>query len=209
MDITIIERFLVVFVLTFIYGLERQRSHKPIGFGTFILVALGACGLAITADQLGIANSIGLLGAIVTGIGFLGAGALIRTSDKIFGFTTAASIWLFSIFGMLIGLNMYYIGLIIYLLVWIVVFTDRYLEKRFIGSYRKEISINTRGFVEKTRITEVLSKYCTSFKLINVGINRKNREVKLKYLIEGLKKDIESLLKEFYGKKWCNSVELG
>ena len=46
----------------------------------------------MTAVSLGFEDPIPLLGAIVTGIGFLGAGALIKTTDKIFGFTTAASI---------------------------------------------------------------------------------------------------------------------
>jgi putative Mg2+ transporter-C (MgtC) family protein len=208
MDITIIEKLLVVFVLTFLYGLDRQRTHKPIGFGTFILVSLGACGLTIVATQLGLTTSISLLGAIVTGIGFLGAGALIRTSDRTFGFTTAASVWVFAIFGIIIGLGLYEIGIVIYILVWIVVFFDRYLEKKFIGSYKREISVITRGFIDKKEITDILSKYCTSFKLIKVDVDRKEKEVLLKYLIEGLKKDIESLLKEFYEKRWCISIEL-
>lgn len=200
-------RFFIVFVLTLIYGLQRQRSHKPIGFGTFILVAIGSCGLSITAVNLNLENSIGLLGAIVTGIGFLGAGALIRTSDKIFGFTTAASIWLFAIFGMIIGLGQYANGMIIYSLVWIVVIFDGYLEKNGIGSYRRKIIIGCRRFVSKEEITKILSQYCTNFNLINISLNKKEKIIVMSYLVEGLKKDIEFLLKDFFNKKWCISVK--
>ncbi len=208
-DLTTIERLLVVFVLASVYGLERQRTHKPIGFGTFILVSMGAAGLGIAADQIGLTLGIYLLGGIVTGIGFLGAGALIRTSDRIFGFTTAASIWLFAIFGLLIGLGMYEVGIVIYILVWAVVFVDRYLENIFVGSYRREINIVTKGFVNKEEITNILAKYCLNFKILKIDANRVEKKVLLKYLIVGLKKDIESLLKEFYEKNWCISIELG
>lgn len=210
MDWTIIEKIGIVFVLTFLYGWERQRSHKPIGLGTFVLVATGSCGLTIVALQLSLTNSIFILGSIVSGVGFLGAGALMggNSSERTFGFTTAASVWLFSIFGIIIGLGYYEIGLIIYVFVWIVVFFDINLEKRFIDSYKREISIKTKGFMEKKEIVDILSKYCMSFKLIKIEIDRKNKEVLLRYLVEGLRKDIESFLREFYNEKWCISVEL-
>ncbi|MFZ1971126.1 MAG: MgtC/SapB family protein [Candidatus Nanoarchaeia archaeon] len=210
-DWTIVEKILIVFALTFAYGLERQRSHKPIGLGAFVLVAVGSCGLTIIAEQLGLSTSIFLLSGVVSGIGFLGAGALMggNPSEKTYGFTTAASIWLFSIFGIIIGLGVYGVGLMIYVLVWIVVFTDRYLERKLISSYRKEISITTKGFVNKDEITNILAKYCSSFKLIRIEANRKEKRVLLKYVAVGLKKDIESLLKEFYENNWCLAIELG
>ena len=199
-------RFLIVFVLTSIYGLQRQRSHKPVGFGTFILVAIGACGLTITASEIGIINSIGLLSAIITGIGFLGAGALIRSPDKIFGFTTAASIWLFAIFGLIIGLGNYRNGLIIYSLVWLVIIFDGHLEKKGIGSYRKKIVICSNKFTNKKEITKILAKHCTRFTLISVSINKPEKNVSLSYLVEGPRRDIEYLLKDFYKEKWFNAV---
>lgn len=200
-------RFFLVFAMSFLYGLNRQKSHKPVGFGTFILVSIGSCALAILADQMDLAISIGLLGAIVTGIGFLGAGALIRNSDKIFGFTTAASIWFFAIFGMLIGLGKYDLGIIIYAMVWIVAFFDKYLEKNAVGSYRRKIVIETRNFVPKKNVTDILAKHTTEFYLYELFLNKKEKTTKLTYVIEGPKKDIEGLLKSFYTKPWCISVK--
>jgi len=204
----VVFQFLLVFALTFLYGFQRQKSHKAVGFGAFVLVALGSCGLAIVANSLGLEVALPLVSAIVTGIGFLGAGALVRTSDKIFGFTTAASIWLFAIFGLIIGLGMYLDGMIIYALTWIVIIFDIYFENKGIGSYRREITITMDKFVDKKQIVDVLSKYCTRFTLIKMDINKKTKDVSLCYLIEGMKKEIESLLKEFYNRNWCLSVEL-
>lgn len=202
-------RFFLVFVLSFAYGYQRQKNHKPVGFGTFILVAIGACALAITASEMNLDHSVALLGAIVTGIGFLGAGALIKTSDKIFGFTTAASIWIFAIFGMIIGLGKYKEGLIIYMAIWITILFDNYLEDHAIGSYRKRLTIECDVFVNKDDVANILAKYSTGFTLMNITINKKDKQIVLNYLIEGPKKDINPLLREIYKEKWCVSVRFG
>ena len=203
----IVLRFVIVFVLSFIYGYQRQKSHKPVGFGTFILIAIGSCSLAILAVDMGVENSIGLLGAIVTGIGFLGAGALIKSSDKVFGFTTAASIWFFAIFGMIMGLGKYREGFIIYTAFWITILFDNYLEDHAIGSYRKKITIECDVFVNKDDIANILAKYSTGFTLMNITLNKKDKRIILNYLIEGPKKDINFLLREIYKEKWCVSVK--
>jgi len=208
METLILERLVIVFLLTILYGLQRQKAHKPVGFGTFTLVSAGSCALALTAINLGLENSIALLSAIVTGIGFLGAGALIRGNDKIFGFTTAASIWLFAIFGLVVGLGEYKIGLTLYLFVWIVVFVDNYLETKGIGSYKKKLTITADRLVDKKLVINLLAKHCRSFKLIDVKIDKKESKVSFEYLIEGLKKDISFLLNDFYKKKWCIGLDL-
>src|SRR3989338_4302302 len=127
--VVIVVRFVVTFILSFLFGIERQYSHKPIGFGTYTFVSIGSCSLAIIAVALGFEHSIPLLSAIVTGIGFLGAGALIKTNYKIFGLTSGASIWALAIFGLTIGIGEYVIGLFLYLMIWIVVISDRLLER--------------------------------------------------------------------------------
>src|SRR3989441_2705386 len=86
----VVLRLLFVFGLAFSVGLERQLHRKPVGLGTFIFVSMGAATLAILAITLEEDNPLPLLGGVITGIGFLGAGALIRSNDRGFGFTTAA-----------------------------------------------------------------------------------------------------------------------
>ena len=83
MELTaIIFDFLVTFLASLAFGIQRQKSHKPIGFGTFTLVSVGACALSIIAELLSPENPLSLMGAIMTGIGFLGAGAMIKSNDK-------------------------------------------------------------------------------------------------------------------------------
>lgn len=203
----IFSRFLLVFLLASLYGLQRQKSHKPIGFGAFTLVSIGACGLAIVAVELGTTYTIPLISAIVTGIGFLGAGALIKGSDRIFGFTTATSIWLFAIFGLIMGLGFYKEGFILYGAVWVIVGVDKYLEKRGVGTYRKHITVVYTRFDKKEQISNILGEYCTSFTLMKISVD-KNQNISSTYLVQGLKKEISDLLKELYKNKWCTSVKL-
>jgi len=200
-------KFFLVFVMSFMYGLNRQKSHKPVGFGTFILISVGSCALAITAIDMNIDTSIALLAATVTGIGFLGAGALVRNSDKVFGFTTAASIWFFAIFGMMIGLGEYSSGFMIYTMVWIVAGFDKYLEKNAIGSYRRKIAIECKGFAPKETVTAILEKYTSEFYLYQISLNKKRKTSMLTYIIEGPKNEIDKLLKNIYSKNWCISVK--
>ncbi|MCZ7382985.1 MAG: MgtC/SapB family protein, partial [Candidatus Methanoperedens sp.] len=182
----ILLRLIITFVLSLIFGIERQRSHKPIGFGAFIFVSVGACGLAITATIIDLENPLPLLGAIVTGIGFLGAGALIKTNDKTFGFTTAASIWVFAIFGIATGVGEYFIGISIYILTWIVIFFDKLYEKKGMGYYQKKMIINTNRIIDEIEIkNQLLSVGSKRSKFISIDVDKKNSKISITYLIEG------------------------
>ena len=138
---TFIGRQLLVASLALVFGLARQRRGKPIGFGTFIFVSVGSCSLAVVALQLSPANPLPLLGAVVTGIGFLGAGALIRSGEKIGGFTSAATIWIMAVFGLAIGVGETEIGLVTYAAIWIVAVIDGFMEKRSLGSHQRRLTL--------------------------------------------------------------------
>ena len=138
---------IITFLLSSLYGVIRQLTHKPIGFGTFTFVSTGSCALAIISIRMSPSNPLPLLGAIVTGIGFLGAGALIKTGEKIAGFTSAALIWIFAVFGLALGTGGYVVAGITYVIIWIVTWYDRNLEKRGIGSYHRKITIITNKII--------------------------------------------------------------
>lgn len=99
-------------VLAGIIGLEREFRDKPAGFRTIILIGVGACVFSIVS-QLGggpTADRTRLAAQVVTGIGFLGAGAIIRGKDGIFGLTTAATIWSVAAVGVAVGFGEYMLG---------------------------------------------------------------------------------------------------
>jgi len=202
----ILIRLILTFALSLIFGYERQRSHKPIGFGTFIFVSVGSCGLAITAIILN-ENPLPLLGSVVTGIGFLGAGALIKTNEKTFGFTTAASVWLFAIFGIIIGVGQYIIGITIYLLTWVVIYFDKLFEKKGMGYYQKKLIINTNKIVEKSEIKIIFSQGTQRHKFIGIDVDKKNNKIAITYLIEGTSEDIYKISKKLYEMDWFDSCK--
>jgi putative Mg2+ transporter-C (MgtC) family protein len=90
-------------------GLEREYRHKPAGLRTNMLIALGSALFSVMSVQLGSgAGSPDRIAAqVVTGIGFLGAGAILRSGENIHGLTTAATIWVNAAIGMAAGLGAY------------------------------------------------------------------------------------------------------
>ena len=81
-------------------GVERQRAgHKEAGRRTLALVSLGACLFSILPMLTGVADPWRIAGQVVTGIGFLGGGVLIRDNLSVRGLTTAAAIWVSAAIG--------------------------------------------------------------------------------------------------------------
>ena len=97
-------------ILGAIIGLEREFHHKPAGLRTNILICIGAAVFTIISKQmaLGTNDSFTRIAAqIVTGVGFLGAGAIIQDRGGVHGLTTAATIWLVSSIGMACGAGLF------------------------------------------------------------------------------------------------------
>jgi len=202
-------RIAITFLASLLFGLERQRSHKPIGFGTFVFVSLGSCALSVTAILItsGTQNSpLALISGIVTGIGFLGAGALIKTTDHVFGFTTAASIWFFAIFGLIIGVGQYEIGLIMYLLVWAVIFIDKRLEQKGIGSYQKKLEIVANKRLTGEEIFDVVGT--KRYKIVCMNVDRKSNKFSITLLVEGSKANINRIPGILTKTEWVESFKM-
>lgn len=202
----ILIRFIVIFLMSFVFGIERQLSNKPIGFGTFIFVSVGACTLGVLSSTLSPEDSLAIIGGVVTGIGFLGAGALIKTTDKIFGFTTAASIWIFSIIGLTIGLGEFAIGATTYSIIWIVIIVDRLFEMKGIGSYKRKITIRTKKLVEKDEVVSVFGK--NKWRLISFEIDKNKKRSVLIYLVNIPRSYTNKMKEEFQEKSWVESFKV-
>ncbi|MBO4675812.1 MAG: MgtC/SapB family protein [Elusimicrobiaceae bacterium] len=90
-------------------GMERQYHDKPAGFATNCLICVGAMMFTIMSEIMGLAGGDpGRIAAqVVTGVGFIGAGAIMRDGNKISGITTAANVWLVAAIGMAVGYGEY------------------------------------------------------------------------------------------------------
>ena len=90
-------------------GLEREYRRSPAGLRTNMLIALGSALFSILSLEIGTAvgSPDRIAAQIVTGVGFLGAGAILRSGASIHGLTTAATIWVNAAIGMAAGLGSY------------------------------------------------------------------------------------------------------
>ncbi len=106
---------LLAVVLGAIIGLERELSGKAAGLRTNILICVGASVFTIISVRLsaGREESVARIAAqVVTGVGFLGAGAIIQDRGGVHGLTTAATIWLVASIGMACGAGMHRLAII-------------------------------------------------------------------------------------------------
>ena len=112
-ELEILARLLLAVLLGGFVGYEREHANRPAGFRTHILVCVGAALVMVTSEYMVRKYSISAvdparLGAqVVSGIGFLGAGTIIRDGVNIRGLTTAASLWAVSCVGIAVGSGFY------------------------------------------------------------------------------------------------------
>jgi len=126
-----IEGIIVAIVSGFIIGIERQWSEKPAGIRTSILICLSAY-IFVSIGQYYRPNigSMRIVGQIVTGVGFLGAGVILAKEGLVLGVTSAAVIWILASVGSLIGLGNYWAAICISLLTVLVLVFVNLLERR-------------------------------------------------------------------------------
>ncbi|HDI06420.1 MAG TPA: MgtC/SapB family protein [Candidatus Aenigmarchaeota archaeon] len=128
MQSEIIIQLILAIILGGLIGVEREKSNKPAGIRTHMLVALGACLFTISSINLG--TDTGRIAAgIVTGIGFIGAGTIISSGKNIRGITTAASLWTTSAVGLLIGMEEYFLAINATFFVLIILLLDYLIKK--------------------------------------------------------------------------------
>lgn len=120
-DIEIIIRLTIAIILGFIIGIEREITSKSAGLRTHILVCLGSCAFTIlsiyafpklvqTTNGFGFSDPARVAAQILTGIGFIGGGTVLRMGPSVIGLTTAASLWVAAAIGMASGTGDFLIG---------------------------------------------------------------------------------------------------
>lgn len=139
-------------------GFEREIRDKPAGFRTMILIAVGAALYTILSVR--IAGERGdparVAAQIITGVGFLGAGSILRERKHVMGLTTAAAIWLVASLGMGAGIGAFDITLTALVLVLVVLFGFSKLE-RLIAQRRDEraYDISVRSLDDMSRMRDL------------------------------------------------------
>lgn len=151
-----ITKLVLSLVLGATIGIERRRKGQIAGLRTFALISMGATlamliSIYIPQEYLGLKNGDpGRIAAqVVSGVGFLGAGAIIQMKGSVRGLTTAAGIWMTACIGLAVGAGMYLISVITTLLIIFILVNIERIEQRHNFLWEsKIIRVKTHGIFE-------------------------------------------------------------
>ncbi len=170
-----IYKLILSMLLGAMVGYERKLKGQSAGVRTFSLIAMGATlamllSIYVPQEYMGLKNGDpGRIAAqVITGIGFLGAGAIIQMKGSVRGLTTAAGIWMVAIIGMAVGLGLYLLSIVASLLIlFILVQLERIEQRLSRGSQSRIIRIRTadilRNIEDYRRVLDNNNIHLSSF----------------------------------------------
>jgi putative Mg2+ transporter-C (MgtC) family protein len=164
-DLTL--RLILSLILGGSIGLEREWSNHPAGLRTHILVCLGSTTIMLLSmygfseffiNEPALRGDPARLAAqVISGIGFLGAGAIMRTGSTVSGLTTAASIWVVAAIGLAVGAGFYYVSLVTVILVLFCLFVLNHWEK-YLNRKRIKDEFIVRVLDDPACLSDVLNR---------------------------------------------------
>ncbi|BFK82604.1 MgtC/SapB family protein [Clostridium baratii] len=187
-------RIVLAIIIGGVVGFNREYENRPAGFRTHVLVCLGATVAALIQVQLGyyvvneIAKTPNLSGVlsvdtgrvicqVISGVGFLGAGTIIRTKASVKGLTTAASIWAVACVGIAVGMGFYAISIlsgigIVIALVLLKRFEYRFINKLDVIKFKIEYTEKAKVIKEINDTLEADEITIKNIEFINVDDRR-------------------------------------
>ncbi len=228
--IDIIIRILSALLLGFAIGLEREMTNKYAGLRTNILVCLGACiftiisiyGFPTFADgdnvivsqATGVRDTARIAAQVVTGIGFIGGGTVLRHGATVFGLTTAATLWIAASIGMACGAGMYSVAIIGTVLSIITLVSVRVFEKNVLISSTKNtkrLKVNISCMSEKSDdIYNYLIEHYTHLREISKKLNKQDENLtKINVILDVVgQKPIQNMYKTFQKIEGIESISI-
>jgi len=164
-------RLLIAAVLGGVIGLERESHGREAGFRTLILVCSGTCLVMITslripelfagfsAESILRLDPARIAYGTITGIGFLGAGAIVRDKKRTRGITTAACLWVVAAIGLAIGCGFYWLGAASAVISILVLYFLRLVEKLIPKDTYNSIIITREGEKELGPLLQILEEF--------------------------------------------------
>lgn len=211
-------KLMLAVVLSGAIGFERENLNRPAGLRTHVLVCVGAAIVQITSIQFyrqitgGYTADPFRLGAqVISGIGFLGAGTIIRDGISIKGLTTAAGLWAVACIGLTVGTGLYLESVLATVIVFSTLRGLRFLE-RWALKNKKHVVIELEIYNSSEKISEVLeivSKYGMSIQNLMIRNMRDNiAEIAMSVSSEG---DIPfaEIMKEIAALTGVKNLEFG
>jgi putative Mg2+ transporter-C (MgtC) family protein len=189
-----------------IVGAEREYKNKSAGLRTLILICLGSTLFTIISETFGAPDEIGRIASnIVTGIGFLGAGAIMREGLTVSGLTTASSIWVTAALGMAVGAGEYWMSIFGTIIVMVVLTLFGFIQP-LLERYRKVIELHITFSGEDDEILEkAIGRFKLSFEKIRT-IKKDGNSI-FHYEVSGPKRELDRFLKTLNKNKEIKSFE--
>lgn len=117
----IVIQLVIAALLSMLIGIDRERGKHPAGMRTHMLVGVGSCLFTVLSIHAFPGDSTTRVAAnIVVGIGFLGAGTIVKDDNNVKNLTTAASIWATAAVGMAVGADAWFIAIAAVVLIWVI-----------------------------------------------------------------------------------------
>jgi putative Mg2+ transporter-C (MgtC) family protein len=192
-DSSVLFRLALAVLLGGVIGLEREMHGRPAGFRTHIVVCLGATMLIVGSefyqnhgDPGTVFDPNRMAAGIITGIGFLGAGAIMREENMVRGLTTAGCIWFVAGLGIVIGKGLFPLALWGTLLVFIMLVFFRYVESWMSVENYGELCVrmDLENYESvKDRCAEIIREQKFLIQETRFRIDRVNQEVQLDYVL--------------------------
>jgi len=195
-------------VMGLIIGAEREYKNKSAGLRTLMLVCVGSCTFTILSIKIGVANPDRLAANIITGIGFLGAGAIFKDENKINGVTTACTIWVTAALGMCIGSGHIYLGILATLVVLFVLLLLVPLEQWIDRKHKIQNYKITK--VYEAGIAGQFEKTAESFNLraFKIWQSKNDDMLTINWRVMGHEKDHERLMTHLFNDPGIRQINL-
>lgn len=177
-EVDILIRLGIAAGLGMLVGIERERQNQPAGLRTHTVLAVGAClAMAISinlafqfADRGYSGDPARLAAQVVSGIGFLGAGAILRYGTSVKGLTTATSLWTIAIVGLAVGAGHFVAGLGTTAILLIILTLLNVLEKKLIRGF-ETINISVTAINNPALVEDLLALFKQmKKKVLSVGV---------------------------------------
>ncbi len=190
-------KLLLIFVLAGLIGLQRAALSKPAGFGTHVLVGISAvlvmeCGIYLQYEMN--ADPTRIAAQLLSGIGFLGAGTILRDGFSVKGLTTAASLLAVTCIGLVVGAGFYFAGIVATIVVYFVLTYSKFISEKVSHSNEFNLEIQVKNEKE---ILEKMQEFLDDYKIeiTEMKILEDKEYIKISGLYQG-KKDKNKIMAE-------------
>lgn len=220
-NLLIVSRIFFASALGSAIGLERELTNKYAGLRTHILVCLGSCIftiLSVYAFPAAVYGSHGdparIAAQILTGIGFIGGGTVLRHGSSVYGLTSAATLWVTASIGMACGAGMLDLAVLTTFFSVVVLVIIRIFEKRvLVNSAKNARKIRIVAFCRDEDVDEIYNYIVDNFEIMHEiakkRSDKKENLTKITAIIDvNAKKPIQSLYKSFQSLNGLESISI-